>query len=180
MRILLLIVFLLLLPQTAHSWDVRVVQNEPIMTSKDTVGGTMISISTKNKDCAHPILSVANYLHEKYEESKEAEGRYNFPSALRFSDGQVAALPPQSPKVMRSKPTGNGILVYQHVPTDKLYHALMNTETLEYKDPIFKEDTWSKHDNKDFVPQFNKFMGLCFEMYGLKDLPHDHEEDGKS
>ena len=167
----------LLLPLTAFAWDVRIVQNEPIMTSKDMVGQTMLSISTENKDCAHPVLGVANYLHEKYEESVKAQGKFKFPSALRFSDGQVAALPPQSPQILRNKPTGNGVLVYRHVPTDKLYTALMNTETLEFKDPIFKDDDWSKHDNRDFVLKFNEFMGLCFEMFGLKDLPHNHEDE---
>ena len=166
-----IITIALLLPLTAFAWDVRVVQNEPIMTSTDTVGGTMIAFSTRDNDCANPVLSVANYLTEKYEESVKSQGKYNFPSALRFANGNVASLPPQSPEIMRSTQNGNGILVYQHIPTDKLYTALMNTETLEYSDPIFAQGKWSKHENKDFVEKFNEFMGICFEMYGLKAGP---------
>ena len=155
----------LLLPLTAFAWDVRVVQNEPIMTSGDTVGGTMIAIGTRNNDCSAPVLSIANYLIDTYEESTRL-GTIALPSALRFADGTVAPLPQQKPQILKSEPTGNGIAMFQHVPSDKLYAALMNTDTLEYSDPIFNE-SWSKHENADFTEKFNEFMGLCFQMYGL-------------
>ena len=146
----------------------------PMIMNTDYESGTSISLSYRDDaeiSCGYPIFYAGSVVQG---EPKDWD-TFTSPQFMRFSDGVVAALPEQSPR-LEIVEDGYTLMFYAATPTDRWYTAAFNSTTLEWRDNAFLPDNWGEFDNSNFIESITELVERCNKAE-LEDKEPESDED---